>query len=160
MSRAQDAADGSIRPEFTVSLKIRKPVAEVFDAVVDDRRMAGYFIEKASGPLVAGQTVQWKFPELPDFFPVEVIEVTRPERIVLAWAAADGGANGYNTRVEMAFKVLNEGETMVSISEGGWRDTEAGRQASHGNAGGWMHMMCCLKARLEYDINLRAGGAF
>ena len=30
---------------------------------------------------------------------------------------------------------------------------------SYGNAGGWMHMMCCLKAFLEYGINLREGGA-
>jgi hypothetical protein len=32
-------------------------------------------------------------------------------------------------------------------------------QAAVGNAGGWMHMMCSLKALLEYGINLRAGGA-
>lgn len=157
MSRAQDAADGSIRPEFTVSLKIRKPVAEVFDAVADDRKLAGYFIDRASGPLVAGQTVQWKFPEFPDFYPVEVVEVTKPDRIVLAWKAMDGD---YNTRVEMAFVPLNDRETMVSISESGWRQTPAGFKAAFGNAPGWMHMMCGLKASLEYGINLREGGAF
>jgi hypothetical protein len=26
------------------------------------------------------------------------------------------------------------------------------------NAGGWMHMLVCLKGYLEYGINLRAGG--
>ena len=36
---------------------------------------------------------------------------------------------------------------------------EQGRKLSYGNAGGWMHMLACLKAYLEYDINLRAGGA-
>ena len=34
-----------------------------------------------------------------------------------------------------------------------------GEETSYGNAGGWMHMMCSLKAYLEYGINLRAGGA-
>lgn len=29
----------------------------------------------------------------------------------------------------------------------------------YGNCGGWMHMMCCLKAHIEYGINLRTGGA-
>ena len=43
--------------------------------------------------------------------------------------------------------------------EMGWHDTPADTKSSHGNAGGWMHMMCCLKAYLEYGINLRAGGA-
>jgi hypothetical protein len=32
-------------------------------------------------------------------------------------------------------------------------------KASYGNAGGWMHMMCCMKGYLEHGINLRAGGA-
>jgi len=157
MPRPIDADNDTIKPEFTVSLKIRKPVAEVFDAVVDDRKLGGYFIDKASGPLVAGQTVQWKFPEFPDYFPVEVVEVTAPERIVLAWKAMDGD---YNTRVEMVFKPLDAANTMVSITESGWRETPAGFKAAFGNAPGWMHMMCGLKASLEYGVNLREGGVF
>jgi hypothetical protein len=49
---------------------------------------------------------------------------------------------------------------MVQISESGWRSDAEGLARSHDNAGGWMHMMCCLKAYLEHGINLRAGGAF
>ncbi|MBN9320057.1 MAG: ATPase [Caulobacterales bacterium 68-7] len=146
-----------MKPAFTVSLKIRKPAAEVFDAVVDDKKMSGYFIAEATGPLVAGQTVQWKFPEFDEFFPVKVIEITAPERIVLAWQAADGD---YDTHIEMSFKPLDASNTMVSISESGWRETAAGFKAAFGNAPGWMHMMCGLKASLEYGINLREGGAF
>ena len=160
MPRPVEADPTEVKPAFTVSLKIRKPAAEVFDAVVDDRKMSGYFIAEASGPLVAGQTVRWKFPELPEFFPVDVIELVRPERIVLAWAADDKGAGEYKTRVEMTFKPLENGATMVSISESGWRETPAGFKAAFGNSGGWMHMMACMKASLEYGINLREGGAF
>jgi uncharacterized protein YndB with AHSA1/START domain len=157
MPRAIEETGEAIRPAFTVSLKIRKPVAEVFDAVADDKKLAGYFVGDASGPLVAGQTVKWKFPELPDYYPVDVVEVSRPNSIVLAWGAADGD---YKTRIEMAFKALDGGDTMVSISESGWRETAAGFKAAFGNSGGWMHMMCGLKASLEYGINLREGGAF
>jgi uncharacterized protein YndB with AHSA1/START domain len=60
----------------------------------------------------------------------------------------------------MVFKPLNADETMVQISEGGWPDDAAGVKASYGNTAGWMHMLSCLKAYLEYGINLRAGGAF
>jgi hypothetical protein len=48
---------------------------------------------------------------------------------------------------------------MVLIRETGWRPDYASVEISYGNAGGWMHMMSCLKAFLEYGINLRAGGA-
>lgn len=146
-----------MEPKFQTQLKIRKPVAKVFDAVVDPKKLSGYFVEKGSGPLATGATVMWKFPELDDQFPVKVEEVVPNERIVLHWAAAEGG---YDTRVEMQFKPLDAENTMVMISESGWRPTEKGIAASYGNAGGWMHMMACMKAYLEYGINLRAGGAF
>jgi len=141
---------------FEVQLKIRKPVEEVFQAVVDPKKLTGYFTKTASGPLVAGATVMWSFAEAPGEFPVKVREVVKNERIVLNWASAEGG---YDTTVEMSFKPLEGGATMVQIRESGWRDTAKGVEASYGNCGGWMHMMCSLKAYLEYSINLRAGGA-
>ncbi|MBL9106015.1 MAG: SRPBCC domain-containing protein [Myxococcales bacterium] len=144
--------------KFTVQLKIRRPVAEVFDGVANPDKLSGYFVEKSSGPLVEGATVRWKFPELPESFDVVVRQVIVNDRIVLEWEAADRG--GYNTRVEMVFKPLDASSTMVQISESGWRDDPQALEASYGNAAGWMHMMCGLKASLEYGINLRAGGVF
>jgi uncharacterized protein YndB with AHSA1/START domain len=146
-----------MEPKFQVQLKIRKPVAEVFDAVVRPEKLSGYFVQSASGPLAEGATVKWKFAEVPEAFDVVVRQVVANERIVFEWPAE---ADGYNTRVEMVFKPLDERNTMVQIGESGWREDPAGIKASYGNAGGWMHMMCCLKAYLEYGINLRAGGAF
>ena len=141
---------------FEVQLKIRKPVGEVFEAVVDPRKLSGYFTKTASGRLAAGQTVMWSFPEFEGEFPVKVREVVKDERIVLEWESQEGG---YDTRIEMVFKPLDGGDTMVQIRESGWPDTAMGVKSSYDNCGGWMHMACCLKAYLEYGINLRAGGA-
>jgi uncharacterized protein YndB with AHSA1/START domain len=146
----------SMQPKFEVQLKIRKPVAEVFEAVVDPKKLSSYFTKTASGRLAEGQTVMWSFTEAPEPFPVKVRQVVSNERIVFEWAAAEGG---YDTTVEMVFKPLEGGDTMVQIRESGWRDTPKGIESSYGNCSGWMHMACCLKAYLEYGINLRAGGA-
>lgn len=146
-----------MQPKFQVQLKIRKPVAEVFDAVVKPERLSGYFVQKSSGPLIEGKTVQWTFAEVPGDHDVIVRQVQQNASIVLEWAAASGG---YNTRIEMLFEPLDGNATMVRIKESGWRNDEAGIEASYGNCGGWMHMMLCLKAYLEFGINLRAGGAF
>lgn len=143
-------------PRFQVQLKIRRPAAEVFDAVVNADKLSGYFVQTASAPLVAGTTVKWKFAEAGQPFDVEVREVVKDERIVFEWPTH----GDYLTRVEMAFKPLDAENTMVQISESGWRPDETGIKASYDNAGGWMHMLACLKAYLEYGINLRAGGAF
>lgn len=142
--------------DFQTQLKIRKPPAEVFDAVVDPKKLAGYFVQSSSGPLAAGATVQWSFAEAPEPFDVVVDEVVKNARIVFRWPTTGEAL----TRVEMAFKPLDDGHTMVQIAETGWPQTPEGQKQSYSNAGGWMHMMACLKAYLEYGINLRAGGAF
>jgi uncharacterized protein YndB with AHSA1/START domain len=145
-----------MEPRFEVQLKIQKPVEEVFEGVVNPKKLSGYFTRTASGPIVAGTTVKWSFPEFPEEFPVKVREVVKNQRIVLEWEASE---RGYDTKVEMIFKRLDDSATMVQIRESGWRETPKGIESSYGNCGGWMHMMCCLKGYLEYGINLRAGGA-
>jgi uncharacterized protein YndB with AHSA1/START domain len=144
-----------MEPKFEVQLKIRKPVDEVFEGVVNPTKLSGYFTKTASGRLTEGMTVMWSFPEFPGEFPVKVREVVKNERIVLEWEAAE---RGYDTRVEMLFKPLSGDATMVQIRESGWHDTPKGIESSYLNCGGWMGMLCFLKAYLEYGINLRAGG--
>ncbi len=143
-----------MEPKFQVQLKIRKPVAEVFAAVVEPQKLTGYFIQTSSGPLTEGATVTWKFAEAPEPCEVTVRKLAKNETIVLEWA----GGRSYNTRVEMEFKPLDAMSTLVLIRESGWRSDDTSTELSYGNAGGWMHMLCSLKAFLEYNINLRAGG--
>ena len=57
----------------------------------------------------------------------------------------------------MSFEPLDDGRTLVSISEEGWRETPGGLKASYGNCQGWMQMLCAMKAYLEHGINLREG---
>ncbi|RKH51004.1 ATPase [Corallococcus sp. AB049A] len=144
-----------MEPKFQVQLKIRKPVAQVFEAVVNPAKLSGYFVKTSSGPLATGATVKWSFAEAPGEFDVITREVVPNERIVLEWPADRGAL----TRVEMTFVPLDAGNTMVKVSESGWKPDEKGFELSYGNAGGWMHMMLCLKGYLEFGINLREGGA-
>lgn len=84
---------------FRVSGRIGKPVAEVFDAVVNPDKLSGYFttLGGASAPLVAGTTVTWW-----KTVPVEVDEVVPDKRIVLRWdAEVEDGRPAYKTRIEM-----------------------------------------------------------
>jgi hypothetical protein len=57
----------------------------------------------------------------------------------------------------MKFESLEDKSTMVSITESGWKQDEKGLESSYGNCSGWAHMSCCLKAFVEYGINLRKG---
>jgi uncharacterized protein YndB with AHSA1/START domain len=144
--------------KFTISGRIARPVHDVFEAVVDPEQLSSYFTTGgAKGRLETGSTVTWDFADFPGAFPVEVVEVDPDRRIVLRWQAADGGDDPYDTTVTMEFDGLDDGRTLVTISESGWRETTAARDASYGNCEGWTGMLCALKVWLEHDINLRDG---
>lgn len=146
--------------KFTVSAHISKPVHEVFEAIADPARLSAYFTTGgAVGRLEAGKTVQWDFADFPGAFPVDVIEVERDERIVLRWGE-DKPADDvpeYRTEVVFEFKSLEDGRTLVTVTESGWGDTPGGRKASYGNCMGWSQMLCALKCWVERGFNLREG---
>ena len=160
-----------MEPKFTVRTKIRRPLAEVFDAVYNPTKIAGYFATGgASGPLDVGKTVLWTFndnPANPVTVPVKVQGMTRNQSIRFQWSASEGEYNpktgeyphpaGYDNTVEITFEALGPSETLVTIVEGTWRATPEGLKASYGNCQGWTAMSCFLKAYLEHGINLRQG---
>jgi uncharacterized protein YndB with AHSA1/START domain len=143
----------AMKPEFRVSARIAKPVGVVFDAVVNPKKLSGYFttIRGASAPLIPGTTVTW-WGEVP----VEVDEVDTDRHIALRWDGAGADAS-YKTRIEMNFEPLEDGATLVSIAETGWREDVKSVRRSYGNCEGWSQMLCCMKAYIEYGINLREG---
>jgi uncharacterized protein YndB with AHSA1/START domain len=152
--------------KFKVAARIAKPVEVVFEAIADPAKLSRYFTTGgAEGRIETGATVTWAFHDYPGAFPVDVVEVVPNRRIVLRWEANEGVpaegegivAAGYQTTVTMSFEPLEDGRTLVSISEEGWRPTEAGLAGSYGNCEGWMQMLCALKAWIEYGINLREG---
>ena len=159
--RAAVSSEARLIPAFKVSGRINKPVHEVFEAVADPKQLSGYFTTGgAKGRLETGSTVTWDFADFPGAFPVTVVEVVPDSRIVLHWAAADGGADSggsYDTTVTMTFEPLEDGRTLVSIAESGWRETPAGQKAAFGNCEGWTGMLCALKVYIEHGINLRDG---
>ena len=143
--------------KFKIQTKILKPVAEVFDAVYNAEKLSSYFTTGgASGPLDEGTTVEWAFADNPGDekhkFPVEVKQVVPNELIVLGWE----GAKGLQTRVEMKFEA-SDSDTIVSISETGWRETQDDLNSSYLNCMGWSQMVSALKAYAEYGIDLRKG---
>lgn len=152
-----------MEPEFTVGGRIAKPVHEVFEAVVDPDKLSHFFTTGgAKGRLAPGAVVTWDFHDFPGAYPVHVVEVEQDRRIVLRWDAAEGAAEpdaagARRTMVTMTFEPLEDGRTLVRISESGWSSTPEGLKASYGNCEGWTGMLCAMKLWLERGINLREG---
>ncbi len=142
---------------YTVRTKINKPVAEVFNAVVDSGTIIKYFVNATSSDLSAGQKVEWTWDEYGSN-EVMVKKVVQNQLIELGldsenWQKTND--DSYEVVVSMEFEALDENSTMVSVSESGWRHDEEGYKGSHDNCGGWQDMILCLKAYLEHGIDLR-----
>ena len=157
--------------KFRVAARIARPVHEVFEAVADPAKLSNYFTTGgAQGRLETGATVTWDFLDFPGAFPVDVIEVVPNEKIILKWEANEGeppnlsDSDGkvrqakYQTTVTMTFTSLDgDTRTLVEIREDGWRETQAGLEASYGNCQGWSQMLCALKVWVEHGFNMREG---
>ena len=147
--------------KFEVSVRINRPVSDVFEAVVNPDKLSAYFTTGgAKGRIEAGATVHWDFHDFPGVFPVNVVDVEKDRRIVLEWQAEDVDKKKdevYNSTVTMRFEPTGDGRTIVSIAEEGWHATANGLQSSYSNCQGWTQMQCALKAYLEHGINLREG---
>jgi len=141
---------------YRIQTKIKRPVADVFDAVVSSERMKKYFVNGASSDLVEGATVTWRWDHYGEN-PVVVRKVVANELIELAidskeWDKTKDDA--YEVLVIFEFEELEDG-TMLRITEQGWKTDADGLKASHENCEGWTHMAMCLKAYIEHGIDLR-----
>ncbi|HEY1007271.1 MAG TPA: SRPBCC domain-containing protein [Sphingobacteriaceae bacterium] len=142
-------ADQSL--EIKATLKVLKPADQVFEAIADPGKMSNYFISEGSGRLETGREVMWKFPEFDMTFPVRVEQVIRDRYISFYW-----DVDGRPLLVEINLAPLGD-STVVTVTEKSMPLDEAGLNWLKGNTEGWANFLACLKAYLEYGINLRVG---
>lgn len=136
---------------YTASQHIRKPIAEVFHAVEDHDILCSYFTKTASAPMTEGAKVSWGWGggETEEFF---VTHVTPNKKIAGHWKA---WKVDYHVDTVFIFTAKEDGRTQVAITESGFHNDETGRESAFGQCSGWTHMLMCLKAQLEHNIDLR-----
>jgi uncharacterized protein YndB with AHSA1/START domain len=138
--------------EIKVALQILKPANKVFEAIIDPEKMSNYFISKSSGKMIEGKQVKWMFPEFEEEFPISVDKIVQDEYISYYWET-----EGEMLLVEITLTPVEGDATVVTITEKSRDTDEAGIQWLIRNTAGWANFLACLKAYLEYGINLRKG---
>jgi uncharacterized protein YndB with AHSA1/START domain len=138
--------------EIKAAIQILKPVNEVFDAIVDPVKMSNYFISKGSGRMEEGKQIIWKFPEFDEESPIRVGKIVINNFISFYWKM-----DGLELLVEITLRERRNNYTVVTITEKGRNNDVAGIKWLKGNTEGWANFLACLKAYLEYGINLRKG---
>jgi uncharacterized protein YndB with AHSA1/START domain len=138
--------------EIKTMIQVQKPAADVFEAIVDPVKMSNYFISKGSGMMESGKVIIWRFPEFDMEFPVRVDRIEKNKYISFYWEV-----DGIELHVEITLTIRPDKSTLVIITEKSRKADKAGIKWLQGNTEGWANFLACLKAWLEYGINLRKG---
>jgi uncharacterized protein YndB with AHSA1/START domain len=139
--------------EIKAALQIQRPPHTVFEAIVDPAQMSNYFISTSTGRMEEGARLTWMFPEFTMQVPVRVGTIRPDEYISYYWPAEDGR----ELLVEITLTPAANHSTVVAITEGRMELNDVGLAWLKGNTEGWANFLACLKAWVEYGINLRKG---
>lgn len=139
---------------ISTALQIGKPAQEVYEALVNPKHMSHYFISESSGMMEVGEKITWKFPEFKEDFQIEIIQLIPNKLLRFEWPSTVTQI----LQVKIALEELSEKTTLVRITEGEVINNQQGLEWLARNTEGWANFLACLKAYLEFGINLRKGG--
>ncbi|MEH7225004.1 SRPBCC family protein [Bacillus sp. JJ1566] len=135
-------------------MKISKPVNEVFEAFVDPAKIGNFWFSSSSERWEQGKIITLRYNEYNAEVLIEVKEIELNSKIVFQW-----GANGAGHTVTITLNELDDASTIVEINEEEFNENNADFISQIlDNKEGWVFMLTCLKAYLEFDVcTLRAG---
>ena len=132
----------------SAQMRIRKPVAEVFEAFIDPSITKNFWFTKSSGKLEVGKTVTWEWEMYNVSTRVVVKEIQKNKKIIIDWDEPV-------TTVDFDFKSLSDGSTYIFIKHYGFAQTgDELIDAIRDSTGGFTTVVDGLKAWLEHGINL------
>jgi uncharacterized protein YndB with AHSA1/START domain len=127
---------------------IRKPVAEVFEALIDPEITKNFWFTKGSGKLEVNKKLTWEWEMYNVSTPVVAKEILENEKILFEW-------DEQPKMVEFKFKPVSDTSTFVTVTECGYAETGDELLAViKRSTGGFTSVLDGLKAFLEHNINL------
>lgn len=131
------------------AMLIRKPISEVFEAIVNPDIITKFWFTKSTGKLEKGKTVTWTWEMYGASTTATVLELEENKRILLEW-----GDPEERTQVEWLFAEMPEG-TFLEVSDSGYKGTSDEVTAKLiDSTGGFSFVLAGLKAYLEHGIEL------
>ena len=137
-------------PIATTGMLIRKPVAEVFEAIVNPAITSNFWFTKGSGRLETGKQVRWDWEMYGVSVQVTAKAIERNKRIAIEWPGYSGP-----TTVEWIFTPWKDHTTFVAVTEAGFTgDADQLVKYVADSTQGFTLMLAGLKAFLEHKVRL------
>ncbi|MBZ9866585.1 SRPBCC family protein [Mesorhizobium sp. CA15] len=135
-------------PIAETAMLIRRPVAEVFEAIIDPTVTTKFWFTHSSGRLNEGKLVEWEWSMYGVSTKVEVSEIVPNEKIVMQWSDPP-------TTVVWTFTEMPNEATFLEIRNFGFAGSadEQVKQAVE-STGGFALVLAGAKAWLEQGLTL------
>ena len=131
---------------------IRRPVADVFEALIDPEVTTKFWFTRGTGKLEAGKRVRWDWEMYGHSTDVDVDAVEENKRVSMRWPAYEGDTQ---TTVEWTFAARPDNTTFVAVTNTGFTgDQDAIAKEAIGATGGFTLVLAGMKALLEHNIEL------
>jgi len=140
------------QPAAISGMLIRKPVAEVFEALVNPGITSMFWFSKGSGRLDAGRPVEWTWEKYQVTATITPLEIVPGQSITFRWPAGDA-----DNTVHIAFAPEGTAGTFISVEEKGWKADDPNLvKTVAGQTEGWALMLASMKAYLEQGVRIKA----
>jgi uncharacterized protein YndB with AHSA1/START domain len=139
-----------IIPSAKTEMMIRKPVKEVFEAIVNPNVTTKFWFTESTGTLQEGKSVIWTWKMYNVSVPVSVIEINANQHVIIEW-----GEGKHYSKVKFSFKPLSDSKTYLSILNYDFK-VEGDELINKvlDATGGFTLLLAGLKAYLEHRIQL------
>jgi uncharacterized protein YndB with AHSA1/START domain len=140
-------------PSMKVGMLIRRPPADVFQAIVDPATTTKFWYTKSSGKMMRGAELTWEWEMYGVSSKVSVLEVEENRLIRFKWS---GYSPDRPTTVEFRFLPFEHDTTYLEITEVGFTgDGDRLAECASDSTAGFAFLLSSLKAFLEHDVILR-----
>lgn len=135
-------------PVAKAQILIRKPVAEVFEAMVNPEITSRFWFSKGSGRVETGNKIRWDWEMYGVHTDVDVKAVEKNKRILVEWNGPENPS-----QVEWTFEDQGDNTTFVVVKNWGFNgdDDKVVAQVID-STGGFTFLLGALKVFLEHKI--------
>ena len=135
-------------PIAKAQLLIRKPVRQVFEALIDPAITSRFWFSKGSGRLETGKRIRWDWEMYGVHTEVDVKAIETDKRILIEW----NGPESPNM-VEWTFEDRGNDTTFVAVKNFGFKGTDETVVAEAlDSTEGFTFLLAALKVFLEHAI--------
>ncbi|HKY27781.1 MAG TPA: SRPBCC family protein [Pyrinomonadaceae bacterium] len=135
-------------PVARAQMLIRKPVAEVFEALVDPAITSRFWFSKGSQRLETGKHIRWDWEMYGHHTDVDVKAVETNKRILIEWNGPENPST-----VEWIFEDKGDNRTFVVVKNWGFNgDTNKVVAEAIDSTGGFTFLLAAMKVFLEHGI--------